>query len=343
MDPLETWVDELKSSFLAEVTGFAPELRYAAETLLHRIGASNWTLEWGLPFWLGTTFGLADDAIRELMLCNVFGLGFVRLVDDLADGESPWPETAGVNSEKDPGWQPPSHNDGVLLQVELHHLFSRQIRWTAHRIRRSSTGKGGAHQGELHARFFLYCYHACIRRWLQATSERARQPGTPFRLYTDSDFLQLAERGAPLEICCAAACALAGRPRALRSVAQVIDELLVACVLLDHVYDWAVDLKAGRYNAFVAYCSDLAQCGPNRESNREAVLKELYAGDVGRSYLACIQQYLGKASNGAATIRCGGLVEFIRTLGEEISGYWSRLAAEVAKTGGTFLTRLDTG
>jgi hypothetical protein len=115
-------------------------------------------------------------------------------------------------------------------------------------------------------------------------------------------------------------------------VAQVIDELLVACVLLDHVYDWAVDLKAGRYNAFVAYCSDLAQCGPNRESNREAVLKELYAGDVGQPYLACIQQYLGKAGNGATSIRCGGLVEFIRTLGEEISGYWSRLAAEVAKT-----------
>lgn len=350
MDAFETRVDELKSDFLAEVTGFSPELRCAAEALLRRIGASNWTLEWGLPFWLGTTFGLADDAIREMMLCNVFGLGFVRLVDDLADAESPWPDMTCVNAGtarvgniretesghpgKDPGRQPPTPGDGVLLQVALHHLFGRKIRRTADRIRRQPAGNGGAHKGELHARFFLNSCDSCMRRWLQATSERALHPGTSFRLYTDRDFALLAERGAPLEICCAAACALAGRPRALRFVARIIDDLLVACVLLDHVYDWALDLKAGRYNTFVAYCSDLAQSEPNSESNREAVLKTLFAGDGGRPYLGCIHKYLDKASNGAASLRCDGLVEFIRILGEETSAYWSHLMFEVAKTMG---------
>jgi hypothetical protein len=348
MDSLETWMNEVKDRFLTEVIGFAPELRCAVETLLRRIGASNWTLEWGLPFWLGTKFGLAGDAISELMLCNAFGLGFVRIVDDLADGESPWSGTTegkvdtarmgnsqgseNDNLSEDTGCWLPSRNDVVLLQAALHHLFIRQIHRTARRIRLNPSGQCGARESELHARFFLYAADRCIRRWLRATSERVRQPSTPFQLYTDSDFLLLAERGAPLEICCAASCSLAGRPRELRAVASVVDDLLVGCVLLDHVYDWALDLKAGRYNAFVAYCSDLPQCGPNRESNREAVLKEIYTGGLGRPYLARILQYLDRANDGAVTMRCDALVEFIRILREEICVYWNRLAGEVAKT-----------
>ena len=58
-----------------------------AMRLLERLPPGRWTLEWYLPWWLGQAVGLDATPAREIVLSNVFGLGSVRLQDDLSDGE----------------------------------------------------------------------------------------------------------------------------------------------------------------------------------------------------------------------------------------------------------------
>ncbi|MEX1168546.1 MAG: hypothetical protein WEE50_00245 [Chloroflexota bacterium] len=58
-----------------------------AMRLLERLPTGRWTLEWYLPWWLGQAVGLGATRAQEIVLSNVLGLGFVRLQDDLSDGE----------------------------------------------------------------------------------------------------------------------------------------------------------------------------------------------------------------------------------------------------------------
>ena len=55
--------------------------------LLDRISPPNWALEWSLPGWLGNAHGLDISTIADLTLANVFGLAYIKLQDDLLDGE----------------------------------------------------------------------------------------------------------------------------------------------------------------------------------------------------------------------------------------------------------------
>jgi hypothetical protein len=360
MHSLQSVIQEVKSRFLADLTALVPELRPAAESLLQIIGAPNWTLEWGLPCWLGTTFGLPADAIPELIAFNAFGLGFVRLADHLADGESPWsdpvlaasaqtPRPAAANNgqgrlswKQAPRARLPTHNEAVLLQVSLHHLSTLQIRRLADRIQaRQGIRTDEADPADSLARAFFRWSDAYMRQWLRATLDRHEQPLACFRACTNADFLRLAERGAPLKTCCAAACALSDRLGDLDTVTSAVDDLLVGCVLLDHLDDWAQDIEADRYNAFVAYCSDLPQCHENRNANRDAVLIQLYWGDGGRPYLILVQKYVGYAMTHAASIGCEGLAEFITELGNEISTYGIRFAAQLNQQRRTIIGILE--
>ena len=348
MNKFNTEKQKVKKRFMEDLTALAPELRPAAGSLLEQISASNWTLEWGLPFWLGTTFKISADLIREMLLFNAFGLGFVRLADNIADCESPWSESVVTGFE----WKKQqsnfnntksqtevqqqvsenhlTQNEAVLLQVALQHLANKQVTRLAARIQvGSELGNRGREESEFLVRDFLLCFDNYLGQWLRATSARNQQPAVCFQYYAEEDFIRLAERGAPLKVCCAAACALAGRPSDLDTLTLAVDNLLVSCVLLDHIYDWPQDIQADRYNAFVAYCSDLFQCSDNREANREAVLKKLYLKDIWKPYLDITQKFLAKAKNGAKLIGCHGLVEFITILGNETSNYSNWLKDEI--------------
>lgn len=58
-----------------------------AMRLLKRLLPERWMLEWHLPWWLGHALGLDRDVARQIVLSNLFGLGSIRIQDDLADGE----------------------------------------------------------------------------------------------------------------------------------------------------------------------------------------------------------------------------------------------------------------
>lgn len=303
---LDSLRDAIRSRFLTELTATAPELVPAGRALLARISAGNWSLEWGLPLWLGEALGASDSVIADTVLFNAFGLGFVRLADDLSDGESP----LGTEPTPEGGLPSPARADWVLLSVTLQHLASLQCE----RLSRGATGP------LLWSRF-----DEAMNQWLRASTERTQPTRAAFSRLTDEDFLRLAHRGAPLKVCGAAMALASGRPDLLEPVERVIDELLVACVLLDHVYDWASDLESGRYNAFVSYCAELGSPGASR-SKRDLVLRELYLGEAGKGYFRLFARWADSARARAQTLGCPGLASFIDTFSLEAAAYQRWLA-----------------
>ncbi|MBM4458685.1 MAG: hypothetical protein FJ011_13100 [Chloroflexi bacterium] len=276
-----------RTSYGAALAGLDRAATDAGWRLFDRIATRNWLLEWRLPRWLGESLDLGAEAAEALALANVFGLAYVRLRDDLADGETEsadWAQTLAATL----------HDRWVAVYIQL---FDGQ-------------------------RAFWRCFQQYMIEWRQSDES----PTRPFEAYTTDDFLRLAHRGAPLKIGCAAAYLLAHRPGIMPALTKTIDCLLVAAVLLDHVKDWRDDLAAGRYNAFVSYVSALAQTPENRVANRRAVWQELAAGDVGRPYFHTIRNWLRLAAAEAQPIGCSGLSRYLAWLEAEAVGFGERLA-----------------
>jgi hypothetical protein len=147
--------------------------------------------------------------------------------------------------------------------------------------------------------------------WLRATLNPLGEGFPPFTAYTEADFLRLAARGAFLKICPAAAGLLAGRPDLIPLLVSAVEKLTVGVIMLDEQFDWAEDLFIGRYNTFVAYCSDQPQTEPYREINRRAVLKDIFLRNHGQPYFEVLQSYLQQAHHQAVLACCAGLAGYI--------------------------------
>ena len=124
-------------------------------------------------------------------------------------------------------------------------------------------------------------------------------------------------------------------------LSSAMDELMIGVVMMDDEFDWAEDLDAGRYNVFVAYCSDLPQTNEWREANRKAVVREIYCGQVARPYFSVLREHLQRAKAGAQAVGCSGMVDYISWFEEEAMacGTWlveesrSRLRAAARQRG----------
>jgi hypothetical protein len=90
----------------------------------------------------------------------------------------------------------------------------------------------------------------------------------------------LAARGAPLKIGAFGATVLAGRQACWPIVDRCLDHALSAMVLYDHFLDWEADLRAGRWNAFVASVSSRPQTPEPAEANRASVLTAMMLGGI---------------------------------------------------------------
>ena len=77
----------VKSQVGVALAGEPADLGELGMRLLARVSPPNWTLEWSLPGWLGSTLNLSAPTIAALTLANVYGLACVKLLDDLGDGE----------------------------------------------------------------------------------------------------------------------------------------------------------------------------------------------------------------------------------------------------------------
>ena len=145
-------------------------------------------------------------------------------------------------------------------------------------------------------------------------------------------------RGAPLKVAGFATCLLADRADRWELVDRCLDHALAALVRYDHVCDWEDDLRADRWNAFVAALSPLPQSSANRDRNRSAVLAALLTREVVTAEFGWIRDETLRAARLAAELGCPPLAAHLfgyaeRTVaqGAEIQAHY-RGAAERATT-----------
>ncbi len=300
-------VRAVSAAFIAGMTRLAPQLLMPAMLALEKFARPNWSMEWYLPRWIGEAFGAPPQTWQSLMLSNLYGLAYVKLRDDLADGET-----------------------GDLSDAASHALcMAFYTLWND--AYRALFGANPA--------FWEY-YERYLAQWSAATLEGDHDgAGHPAPLSSEGR-LQLAHRGAPLKICCTGVAILTNRPKLIADMETAIDHLLAAAVLLDHAGDWVEDLAAGRYNAFVAYASGLPQIVANREQNRQRVHEELYLGATARPYYAAIREEIDAADDIAQAIGCEGLHDFLVWLDAETLEIAERLAADVAGRLSTAMSEL---
>lgn len=261
----------------------SPELAAVGEMLLAGHRPEQWPVEWHLPWWLSGDLGLPDDVWRALSVCNLLGLGYVRLQDHLAEQTTADGLTPGRQAVLASAFY-----EAAL--VGLSALFAGMPAFWQHR-------------------------RAAMAQWLAALLEDPVPLEGPGDRWPEQDVLRLAWRGAPLKITAAGACLLAGREDAIPALAAALDHLLAAQVLLDHVDDWRDDVAGGRFNAFVAYALDGAACpdDADREGTARRVQALLMTGDPA-GYFSHIQRHLARARALAGEVPCRGLAAFTAAL-----------------------------
>ncbi|MCC7354353.1 MAG: hypothetical protein IT330_11405 [Anaerolineae bacterium] len=284
----------VEATYTAALARYGPEIAEMGRRLWQRIASPHWALEWALPRWLGDAFGLPLDTSHALVVGNVLGLAYVRLQDDLADGES----------------NPASRPAAISLGTALYHQTIRHYMGLF----------------DPASPFWNYL-DTWMGQWLRATIQSNKPSITDFRAHQEDHFLRLAGRGAPLKICAAAAGLLAARAETIPPLAAALDHLLVSAVLLDHAHDWEQDLASGRYNAFIAYTSPLPQETEQREANRRHVLAELMLGGGGRAYFGIINDHLRLAGQIVQPLKITGLDAYLLWLEAHARDYGEELAA----------------
>jgi hypothetical protein len=278
----------------AVLAGEPADLAELGARLLARISPPNWTLEWSLPGWLGDALGLDAPIVADLTLANVLGLAYVKLQDDLSDGDV---------SEGD-------RLAALLLSSVLHRkwllvyaaLFPGDSRFWSH-------------------------FEQYMAQWVRATWASRVQDAKPWAAWGETDLLILGQRGAPLKTCAAAACLLVQRAELVPQYESALDHLLTGAVLLDHALDWAEDLTAGRYNAFVACASGWPQTAEHRAANRQAVAAELLVGRAGQGYFRLLHREVTAARALAGQAGCEDLARYISWLRREALSYRKAMAA----------------
>jgi hypothetical protein len=283
----------VREGFATVLEPLPPPLVEAGWALWKRLARPNWFLEWMLPCWLGEAFDLPQHLVRALAAANVLGLATVRLTDDLVDGENVSEERGTV----------------ALLAVSLHQA------WMLSYVDLFDAGSP----------FWDYLRRYMVQ-WQRgaspanAPSASDQFPGEP------ADLTWLADRGAPLKICCAGAGLLAGREGGLADLEAALDEYLVAAVMLDHAQDWQEDLAAVRYNAFVDCYSSHRQTAANREANRQGVLEQLLLGEGGVGYFRLLQERTDRALAWARAAPCEGLEAYLGWFSAHAAAYGAGLA-----------------
>jgi hypothetical protein len=320
-DEFELLKTEFRESIIKLVPGLAPDV----DDLLRRISTPNWILEWGLPRWLGEMFNLPDDTIYGLILANVYLLGFVRLMDDVVDddfGESgayiEWLNPNDCKKDMPAG----QHNQQILLGTLLEHLWLQQ-----HVKLLASSNKSNKADRLLST--YLESSVLSLSEWIIATSDKERRPAHRFSDFTEDDFFRMGHRFSLLKVCCVVACQLAGYEKEIPHLCKAIDQILTGVVLADEVFDWKGDLENGRYNAFIAFCSDLDQTADFKDANELAVLEGIYLGQKAYAFFDIVLEYLLLAEQSACPVSCVKFSQFIKCLQIDMQVYQTNLDEEI--------------
>ena len=291
----DPYLAPLQALFFASLEEMPAQIRQEGQRLLEQISTANWHLEWNLPRWLGETFELSLGATQDLILGNIYGLAFVRLQDNLNDGES-------IGQEQ----------EAILLGKALFSSWLGQYR--QHFVRNSQ--------------FWQYL-DQYVGQWLRATLEFDGPCGYDLRSGNPESLLWLAERGAPLKVCCAAASLLAGKEQLLPRLLDCMDHFLAGAVLIDHASDWEFDLKASHYNAFSAFIAPQVDQKLKTNPHRQTFLEELYLGDGPGSYFQLAQQQFQRASEVGRELGILGMEPYLNWLRSKTAIFGERLANDL--------------
>jgi hypothetical protein len=295
-------VSGVQAELSAILDAVSPAFAESGARLLGRLAPPACTLEWGLAGWLGDAFGLPAGVADKLTLCNMLGLGYLWLLDDLADGDLPAADRLPA---------------ACLTTLLYEHALLNYAQLFAPE-----------------SAFWAYMQEG-LASWVRASLARHAAPAGPFTS-DEAELLQrLAQRGAPRKICCAAACLLAERADLIGGLGKSLDHLMVASALLDDLHDWQADLAACRPNEFVAYASALPQTAEQRAANRSAVLQELLLGARGQPYFAVMAQHLARSLELAQGMGIAGLARYLEWYGGEVSRYCAEVAAEAGRALGS--------
>ena len=258
--------------------------------VLDRISTANWAMEWCLPIWLSADLRLSANARRKLVLSNVLGLAYVRLMDDLADGDV----------EK-------SAEGKITMLASI--LYGNAVNCYVELVNAEAS--------------FWDRFEESMRRWRLGTFVRKVGRAEVVRL-PDSEILALADRGAPLKIGCVAACLLSEREDALPPLLAAMDHWLVTAVLLDHAQDWTEDLAAGRFNALVAHAGQ--RTDTRSPDARILVAEAILLGGAMETYLDIARCHLGRAAEMAGAAGCLALRQQMQAQGGQALAHSERLA-----------------
>lgn len=277
----------VRASFLSTIDSFPIPFRELGARLADRLEPAQWTLEWGLPYWLAQSLSLNDTVRDELMLCNILGLSYVKLMDDLVDGE--------VAEEE--------RSTTLLLG---HRMYQEAVFRFFQLFPADST--------------FWPSFKSWIDEWLTATLPQGRSPQLPSS--DGQDYSHLAKRGAPLKICCAAACILGGRSEAIPALTRAVEYALVALVLLDDFEDWESDLDGCRYNAFIEHVSRFDQIPDNIEVNRRDLLEALYVDRRSWTFLELVRKNLRRARETGLAFDIPQFEAYLTSLEERVTRHY---------------------
>lgn len=296
-------VATLRARLLTAFDRRVPDQKSGVALLLDRITTPNWVLEWDSPRWVGEQCRLSPDVINELTYANVAMLAYIRVADDIADGD------LGLSST-------PIAEAALDIWQSCYDPLFRRLGRSSHR-----------------AGIFRQYFRQYEREWNSATFSDAGTAMPEWACYDKTSFLRLAHRGATLKTTIAAACLLSDNDDLLSPLARITDHIMVGVALLDDAFDWASDLEAGRYNALIAFCSPLMQTTAHRHHNQLAVLRRIY-GKVGvDAFFASLDSHLVSASNVIRPIGSRGFVDFIDFYRKESDNcrLWFRQQAETRR------------
>jgi len=282
----------IQARYMSAMDALPPGQGVTGQRLLKRISSMNWLLEWNLPRWLGEAFDLPTATTRELILANVYGLAYVRLQDDLFDDETEgeWQET-------------------TLLAKALHDRWIEQYRPL---FNRTSS--------------FWQHLDNYTGQWLRATLDTDGPGGADLRLGRAESMHWLAERGAPLKVCCVAVSLLAGIEAVMPRLLAGVDHLLAGAVLVDHAGDWQADWMAGRYNALVAFVSPQSCVEPGQQTSCSAILQALYLESAARPYFELAQQQFRRGRECVQGLGIPEMEAYLAWAEAETGTYYTRLA-----------------
>lgn len=282
----------VRAGFQLDLNNLAAPLAIAGHRILDQISTPNWKLEWFLPRWLGNSFGLSPDVIQRLILGNVLGLAFTRLVDDFVDDEDQVADPVTT----------------ICLATLLYHLAIKRYRELIN----------------INPRFWDEV-DEYLAQWANAIYVSNRSPERGYRSLRQNNFRSLAQLGAPLKICCVAICSLSNQELAMHDLLLSIDHYVISAILLDHFKDWQDDVRANRYNLFVDHITLGLEELRTGEGLRQHVLQAILNSEELSQYFTMILKHAQVAKLYASKVPCIELEQHLNSFHQQVFVYGDRL------------------